>query len=171
MELEIPTAPRKPQAEIAPVMSRNALDVDAAAPSQSPPSLEASLRPEAPRRAALGDELDLGPGSTALRVDLRSELPPRPEAPIPRVAPPRQARAPAIADPELPPKGRVNLLGVGAGLIVAAIAIGMADRALRQEDGSSIVTLGPVTPMIVAGLLFAVGVGLLIYQFLPHDER
>jgi hypothetical protein len=150
-------------------MSRNALDVDAAAPSRSPPSLEASLRPEAAARAAVGSEVDLAPESTALRVDLRS-MPPRPEAPGHR-APPRQARAPSIADHEAPPKSRVNLLAVGAGLIVAAIALGMTDRSLRKADGSSILTLGPVTPMLVAGVFFAVGVGLLIYQFLPHDER
>ena len=169
LELEIPTTPRRPQGEIAPVMSRNALDVDAAAPSRSPPSLEASLRPEAAARAAVGSEVDLAPESTALRVDLRS-MPPRPEAPGHR-APPRQARAPSIADHEAPPKSRVNLLAVGAGLIVAAIALGMTDRSLRKADGSSILTLGPVTPMLVAGVFFAVGVGLLIYQFLPHDER
>ena len=178
LELEIPSAPvRKPQVAIAPVMSRNALDVDAAAPSHPPDALEASLRPAAPERAsparsARSGELDLGAEAPALRVDFRSELPPRPEAPPLRPAPPRRERAPSFADAgDAPAKKRVNLLGLGAGLIVAAIAIGAADRALRKEDGASIVSLGPVTPMLLAGLLFAVGVGLVIYQFLPHDEH
>ncbi|MBI3202630.1 MAG: serine/threonine protein kinase [Myxococcales bacterium] len=178
MELEVPQAvPRKPQVELDPIMSRNALDVDAAAPSQRPEALEASLRPAArapagPARSARSGDLDLGAEAPALRVDFRSELPPRPEPPPVRPAPQRRERAPSFADRgDAPPKKRVNLLGVGAGLIVAAIAIGAADRALRHEDGTSVVSLGPVTPMVLAGLLFAVGLGLLIYQFLPHDEQ
>ncbi|MCE7892654.1 MAG: hypothetical protein DYH12_23605 [Sorangiineae bacterium PRO1] len=63
------------------------------------------------------------------------------------------------------------MLAIGSGMIVAVIGIGLGDRALRNEDGSSALALGPVSPMVVAGLLFALGVGLLIYQFLPHDDR
>jgi hypothetical protein len=42
---------------------------------------------------------------------------------------------------------------------------------MRAEDGSSTLALGPVSPVVIAGVLFALGVGLLIYQFLPQDER
>lgn len=174
-ELEVPVAPRAPAHRPEPVLNRNALDVDAAVPSDrpAPSELEASLRPGPMAAPTYGAELELG-GAPALKVDLRSELPPRPGAAAPRAPPVRPAPVRAARDLELgpaTPRRRVNLLAIGIGMIVAAIGIGLGDRALRNEDGSSALTLGPVSPMVVAGLLFALGVGLLIYQFLPHDER
>ena len=183
-ELEIPVAPRKLGHQPAPLMNRSALDVDALAPSVPPrEDLEASLRP-APQAPSYGEDLELGNDAPAVRVDLRSELPPRiapppelsferkPQArPAPRRPAPGRDSQQALDDSAEPTRRRPSMLGLGIGLIVAAIAVALADRALRNEDGSSFVSLGPVSPTVVAGLLLAVGVGLSIFQLLPHDEQ
>lgn len=173
MELEMPAAARKVEHALDPVLSRHALDVEAEGRASSP-SLEASLRPEPRQRmAGLGNELELGADAPGLRVDLRSELPPRGPAAAPPRIPQQRAPRPAVVEDVVQeaPKRRVNLLVIGVVAIGAAMAIGMADRAMRAEDGSSTLMLGPVSPVVIAGVLFAVGVGLLIYQFLPHDEH
>jgi len=181
-ELEVPAAPKAPAHRPDPVLNRDALDVDAAVPSERPAAaeLEASLRPRPRAVPGIGGELDMGAESPALRVDLRSELPPGPGAAAPRPAPTRTAPArpaPVRAAPDpfsdAPTEKRkgVNLLAVGSALIVGAIAIALADKALRTEDGAPVLAVGPISAVVVAGLCFAVGLGLVIYQFLPHDDR
>jgi len=63
-----------------------------------------------------------------------------------------------------------SLWRIGVGLLVAAIAVGIAGSFLRGEDGESKLALGPVSPTVVAGALFAVGVAFLIYGLLPRDR-
>lgn len=177
LEAAIPSMPPAPA--LAPAPASFELEMPVPPPrraeprevAEAPPardSLEASLRPQA-RTSSADGELELGAEAPALRVDLRSELPPRPGAVAPRAPPVRPPRpAPPVV---AAPRRRVNVLAIGVGLIVVAMVIGVGDRALRGEDGQPALSLGPVSPVLVAGLLLLVGVGLLIYQFLPHDEH
>lgn len=174
---EIPTppaaAPPRPPAP-------SADEFELALPAQKKPAprrqadLEAALPSSPMARAGRNPttgELELGADAPALRVDLRSELPPRGAAPpavvLQRAPLPRVDLAPRTAERS----GSVaSLWRIGVGLLVAAIAVGIAGSFLRGEDGESKLALGPVSPTVVAGALFAVGVAFLIYGLLPRDR-
>ncbi len=129
-------------------------------------TLGSSISPVAPRRA--GADLELADDG-GFRVDLKSEIPPRPTAgrvAVSRVAKELQAPAPV----SIAPGPRVGSLGIGLGLIGVAMVVGVADRLLRTEEGEPMVSLGPVSPTLIAGILLAIGVGFVIWRLLPHDR-
>jgi serine/threonine-protein kinase len=164
-----------------------------AAPARQPraapmrdPDLEADLSPpRVPRTDSLeatlgssyaplphrrvGSDIDLAPDDGMLRVDLKSEIPPRPTAG--RVAVARAAlelQAPPMS--KAPTGRRVSVLGIGLACVGLAMVVGVADRLLRTEEGEPMVSLGPVSPTAIAGVLLLVGVGLVIWRLLPRDS-
>ncbi|MFO0566941.1 MAG: protein kinase [Polyangiaceae bacterium] len=139
-------------------------------PGEPGDSLEAPLRSAPQSPPSVRGNIELGDDALVPTAKLRSDLPPR-MVQLPRAAP---ARAPMRTGADVieaaPPKRRVGRLGAGFGLVVGAIAVGLADRALRNEDGTAAFSLGPVSLTVLAGILFAAGVGLLIFELLPHDR-
>ena len=177
LELDISSEPPPPR--------RQSFELEAALPSTPKASpglaaafgddLEASLRPPVQRARGplLGGEIELG-DAPALRVDLKSDLPPRgapaQHAAVHRGPPIREAR-PVAPLPKTPmPQRGYGLVGLAVGLILAAIAVALADQSLRTEDGSPAFALGPLSPTAMAAILLAGGVLSLIVRFLPKER-
>lgn len=134
-------------------------------------SLEATLgssyAPTAPRRP--GSDIELAEDG-GLRVDLKSEIPPRPvqgRVAVARAALELQGVGPV---PSRRSERKIGSLGIGLGSIGLAMAVGVADRVLRNEEGEPLVSLGPVSPTAIAGVFLLIGVGLVIWRLLPRDR-
>jgi eukaryotic-like serine/threonine-protein kinase len=194
LELSLPSEPPIPRPSLESTMtsevSRAPARAAARAPARAPidPDLEADLSsPRAPRRDALDATLGSSYAPTAaprrpggdielaedggLRVDLKSELPPRPTAG--RVAVARgvvELQAGGGSVPYHARERRFGSLAIGLGLIGLAMAVGVADRVLRNEEGESLVNLGPLSPTAIAGVFLLIGVGLVIWRLLPRDR-
>lgn len=140
------------------------------APIASRPSASERRASEPARvRDPNSGDLEIHDDGPALRVDLRSELPPRPVAAAPMVAM-RRPGMPRIDVPVEPRRSESSLWKTGVGLVVVAIVIGVAGSFFRDEEGVSKLAVGPVSPTLVAGVLLAAGVALLVYGLLPKDR-
>jgi serine/threonine-protein kinase len=143
-----------------------------APPAPAAPPVPTS-RPAPPTQPPSARSLDLGlPIERGLELEpaarVEIDLQNAPTAREPRRirtgahAPPAIVGSIAPAEPSLWPR-----LGLGAGLIVFAIAVTLADRALVDSGG---LPLGPVSSTLVAALLVLAGLGIIVHRLMPRDR-
>ena len=153
--------------QLQPAQSRSRLRAVPKAEPVETPALVAGLddpfsapAPKSRRRAE--HELDLDTAAPRLEIDVQA--PDRNE--------PRRMQT-GRQVPYVPPVTQPGLalwprLGLGAGLVGAAIALALADRALEPSGG---LPLGPLSPTLVAGVLILAGIGVIVHRLVQVSRQ
>ena len=185
-EAAIPSVP--PEQETAPPAS---FDFELEPPPPPPSSKRAAKAP--PQQARAEEEADQFERTGPAQSEAPSPAPapmsfggeaPLPSAPrvhtsdialddrgpdLPTRAEARHAFQAQMAAAGAKPKAPIPLLKIGLGMVGAAIVIGLGGRVYQGIVGEALAA-GPISATLIAGILLAIGLGLLVFHLLPKDH-